>query len=359
MISSKDRQTSIELIDEAVSAGARESRASEILEIDARTIRRWKRQLIEIKQLNDLRKASAQVRRPANKLTEAEKKQIIELCNQAEFCSLPPGQIVPRLADEGRYLASESSFYRVLNEVDQVNRRGRANAPKTVAKPKGFKATSPNQVWSWDITFLASAIRGTFYRLYMIEDIFSRKIVGWEVHVTESAAQAGDLMRRSCLSEGIYEKGLVLHSDNGSPMKGATMLATLQKLGIVPSFSRPSVSDDNPYSESLFRTLKYTPAYPNKPFESIDTARQWVHTFVQWYNEEHRHSAIQYVTPGQRHRGEDEVILEKRKAVYMTAKSENPERWSGEIRNWDHVTEVWLNPPKDLSEKSQEMDLAA
>jgi len=359
MISSKDRQFVIELIDEAVNAGARQSHACEILEIDARTIRRWKRQWVDTKPLEDGRQSPAQARAPANKLTEQEKKQIIELCNQPEFCSLPPGQIVPRLADEGRYLASESSFYRILNEVDQVNRRGRANAPKTVLKPKGFKATAPNQVWSWDITFLASAIRGSFYRLYLIEDIFSRKIVGWEVHEEESSEHASKLIRKSCLSEGIYEKGLVLHSDNGSPMKGATMLATLQKLGIVPSFSRPSVSDDNPYSESLFRTLKYTPAYPSKPFEDIDTARQWVHTFVQWYNEEHRHSAIQFVTPGQRHRCEDKAILDKRKSVYMKAKSENPERWSGEIRNWNHVTEVWLNPPKDLSEKNQAMDLAA
>ena len=168
MISSKDRQIALELIGEAVSAGARQSRASEILEIDVRTIRRWKQQLIETRQLADSRKVSAQTRTPANKLTEQEKKQIIELCNQAEYCSLPPGQIVPRLADAGRYLASESSFYRVLKEVDQVNRRGRANVPKTVTKPKGFKAIKSNQVWSWDITFLASAIRGAFYRLYMI-----------------------------------------------------------------------------------------------------------------------------------------------------------------------------------------------
>ena len=191
------------------------------------------------------------------------------------------------------------------------------------------------------------------------EDIFSRKIVGWEVHETESAEHAGKLIRKSCLSEGIYKEGLVLHSDNGSPMKGATMLATLQKLGVVPSFSRPSVSDDNPYSESLFRTMKYTPAFPNKPFKSIDAARQWVHTFVHWYNEEHRHSAIQFVTPAQRHRGEDKLILEKRKSVYLNAKSKKPGRWSGEIRNWDYVSEVWLNPPNDLSETKQKPKLVA
>lgn len=138
-------------------------------------------------------------------------------------------------------------------------------------------------------------------------------------------------------------------------MKGATMLATLQRLGIVPSFSRPSVSDDNPYSESLFRTLKYTPAYPNRPFESLGAARQWVHRFVQWYNEEHRHSAIRYVTPGQRHRGEDLAILANRTRVYETAKAARPQRWSGDTRNWEPIGEVWLNSPKDnpLPERKQ------
>ena len=218
--------------------------------------------------------------------------------------------------------------------------------------PDSYKATAPNQVWSWDITCLASSIRGAFYRLYMVEDVFSRKIVGWKVHEEESAEHAGVLIRKACLAEGIHEAGLVLHSDNGGPMKGATMLATLQRLGVVPSFSRPSVSDDNPYSESLFRTLKYTPAYPAKPFESLTAAREWVHRFVQWYNEEHRHSGIRYVTPGQRHRGEDMAILAARKRLYEAARQARPERWSGDMRNWTPVTEVWLNPPRELQQAS-------
>ena len=183
---------------------------------------------------------------------------------------------------------------------------------------------------------------------HLIEDIFSRNIVGWEIHDNETAEHASVLIRKACLAEGIHEEGLVLHSDNGSPMKGATMLATLQKLGVVPSFSRPSVSDDNPYSESLFRTLKYLPAYPSKPFESIEAARRWVHQFVRWYNEEHRHSAIGYVTPSQRHQGLDTALLAARKAVYEAAKARHPARWSGPTRNWDPVAEVWLNPPKEL-----------
>ncbi len=202
-------------------------------------------------------------------------------------------------------------------------------------------------MWSWDITCLAAAIRGTFYRLYMVEDIFSRKIVGWEIHEQESAVHASSLISKACLREGIQSGDLVLHADNGGAMKGATMLATLQRLGVVPSFSRPSVSDDNPYSEALFRTLKYVPNYPDKPFESLESAREWVHVFVAWYNEDHRHSAIGFVTPAQRHRGEDADILVARKAVYEQAKARHPERWSGMTRDWSRKEVVWLNPAHD------------
>ena len=271
----------LDLIEETVAAGARRFKACEVLEIDVRTSQRWRKVLQGQADLADQRKAAAAERTPANKLSEVEREAIVTLCNQPEYRSLPPSQIVPRLADQGEYIASESSFYRVLRDVDQVNRRGRAQAPRKVAKPDGHRATAPNQVWSWDITFLAASIRGAFYRLYLVEDIFSRKVVGWEVHEDESAEHASVLIGKACLAEAIHEAGLVLHSDNGAPMKGATMLSTLQRLGVVPSFSRPSVSDDNPYSESLFRTLKYCPAFPNQPFASIEEARRWVHAFVQ------------------------------------------------------------------------------
>lgn len=337
----------INLIEEAVSTGARCGKACAVVEIDVRTLQRWKRRLVEGRTLGDMRGVAASKRVPANKLSEAERKAILAVCNQPPYRSLAPSQIVPRLADDGAYLASESSFYRVLRAADQLHRRGRAKAPRTVPKPQGYKARAANQVWSWDITFLASTLRGAFYRLYLVEDIFSRKIVGWEVHEQESAEHASVLIRKACLAEGIHQDGLVLHADNGGPMKGATMLATLQRLGVVPSFSRPSVSDDNPYSESLFRTLKYTPAYPRKPFESLEATRQWVHRFVQWYNHEHRHSAIRYVTPSERHGGKDAVLLKRREAVYEAARKRTPQRWSGKTRNWEPVAEVWLNPPKE------------
>jgi transposase InsO family protein len=347
MISTPDRRRAVELIDEAVADGASMPRACEELQISLRTYQRWTSTQGEVKA--DAR-PQAERPEPANKLSTQEKQQIIETCNREEYSSLPPSQIVPALADQGSYIASESSFYRVLKQADQLHRRGKAQAPRTVGKPTSHQASAANQLWSWDITYLATTIAGMFYRLYLVMDIYSRKIVGWEVHENETADHASRLIRKACLAEGVSVGGLVLHSDNGSPMKGATMLATLQRLGLVPSFSRPSVSNDNPYSESLFGTMKYTPAFPSKPFESLVAARDWVQGFVQWYNEQHRHSAIQFVTPAQRHRGEDHAILAKRKAIYEAAKQRNPQRWSGETRNWDPVGEVWLNP--ENSEKA-------
>lgn len=346
MIALGDRQMAIKLIEEAVAAGASRHKACAVLDITVRTLQRWQKAQREgVPQ--DRRKEAAAGRTPANKLSAEEQRKVLEICNRPEYRSLPPSQIVPILADQGIYIASESSFYRILREANQLHRRGKAEAPREVAKPKGYRADGPNQVWSWDITFLASSVRGAFYRLYLVLDVFSRKIVGWEVHTEESADHASTLIRKACLAEGVHESGLVLHSDNGGPMKGATMLATLQKLGVVPSFSRPSVSDDNPYSESLFRTLKYGPSYPSKPFDSIEAARKWVHGFVQWYNNEHRHSSIRYVTPNQRHSGEEASVLQQRQTVYEEARQRTPERWAREIRNWNQVGEVWLNQPTE------------
>ena len=178
--------------------------------------------------------------------------------------------------------------------------------------------------------------------------------------MNESADHASVLIRKACLAEGIREAaGLVLHSDNGSPMTGATMLATLQRLGVVPSFSRPSVSNDNPYSESLFGTMKYTPAFPSKAFESLTAARQWVDTFVRWYNHEHQYSAIKFLTSAERHNGQEHAILENRTAVYEAAKARNPQRWSGEIRNWTPVGAVWLNPENPESQIPEIREMAA
>jgi len=248
------------------------------------------------------------------------------------------------LADEGRYLASESSLYRLLRSAEQLTPRGRKAPPRP--RPQPWEATGPNQVWSWDITYLATTVRGTFFYLYLILDLYRRKIVGWEVYPEESAEHAAEVFKRAHLREGVGAADLVLHSDNGSPMKGATMLATLQHLGVVASFSRPSVSNDNPYSEAIFATCKGCPAFPEKPFASPTEARLWVAGFVAWYNETHRHSALKFVTPAQRHRGEDRDLLAQRDALYQAAKAANPQRWSGTTRNWEPPTSVLLNPGK-------------
>jgi transposase InsO family protein len=186
-----------------------------------------------------------------------------------------------------------------------------------------------------------------FYYLYMIVDIYSRKTICWEVHPFESADFGAKLLHKAILAEGCLLDPPVLHADNGGPQKGFTMKAKLEALGVTPSYSRPRVSNDNPYSESLFRTCKYRPDYPTHGFESIDTARKWVRKFVRWYNEDHLHSAIRFVTPAQRHRGEDETILANRRRVYEQAQQKHPNRWSGRSRNWQPVEEVWLNCPQE------------
>ena len=338
------------LIREACAAGARLEAACTVLGVSPRTLQRWTEKG-EVK--TDGRLAAARNRTPANKLGVAERQGILAVVNRPEFAGLPPSQIVPRLADQGKYLASESSFYRVLREAGQLAHRGKAKAPSG-RRPPAWVATGPNQLWSWDITYLAGTVAGLFFYLYLIMDVFSRKIVGWEVHTEQSSDHAAVLFRQAHLREGVAAGELVLHSDNGSPMKGATLLVTLQRLGVVASFSRPSVSNDNPYSEALFKTCKYRPGFPDQPFESVAHARTWVAGFVRWYNEEHCHSGIRFVTPGERHRGEDIAILEQRKAVYETARKERPERWSGDIRNWDRPATVSLNPDKSEHQKRLE-----
>ena len=217
-------------------------------------------------------------------------------------------------------------------------------------KPKALMASGPNQLYSWDITYLPTRVRGIFLYLYLVMDIYSRKVVGWQVYEEESSALAADLMTDICQREGVKRDCVTLHSDNGSPMKGATLLATLHDLGVIPSFSRPSVSNDNPYSESLFRTLKYRPEYPEDVFTNLHGARTWVRWFVDWYNNQHLHSSIQFLTPAQRHAGLDAEILARREQVYRDARARHPQRWSGNIRNCKPVGDVHLNPQKDTTE---------
>lgn len=281
---------------------------------------------------------------PMNKLSPTEVNAVLEVCNTPEMAHLPPSQIVPRLADQGVYLASEASFYRILKKHNQASKRGRARVGSKKKLPTSYTATAPNQVWSWDISYLPTRTKGMYFYLYLFEDIFSRKAVGAEVYPEETGELASELIQRAVMVEGCCKKPLVLHSDNGAPMKSSTLLAKLYELGITPSRGRPRVSNDNPYSESLFRTLKYCPQWPNKGFADIDEARLWVAEFIGWYNNEHRHSRISFVTPSQRHQGKDEAILKNRIHVYTKAKETNPLRWSRGIRKWAYIKGVELNP---------------
>ena len=239
-----------------------------------------------------------------------------------------------------------SSFYRVLRRHGELAHRGRAKEPVCRPRPTTFHATAPNQVWSWDCTWLPGPVKGLFFYLVMILDVYSRKIVGWEVFHTESAHHASLVIRRAVLAEGLIDQPLVLHADNGSPFKGATLLETLHALNITPSYSRPRVSNDNAFSEALFRTCKYVPGYPTGGFEGLRAARRWVAGFVRWYNSEHRHSAIRFVTPDERHRGADRAILARRDKLNQAARAKNPARWSGKTRNWDPIEVVSLNPER-------------
>ena len=344
MTSLTDRQSILEAVEQAVQAGARIEKASALIGISPRTLKRWKP---DRQALSDQR---PEAKRPTSghALSEDEKQQLLSLCNQAEYAHLPPSQIVPRLADQGIYIASESSFYRVLREAKQLQHRGRAKAPQKRTPPTSHQACAANQVWSWDITWLSAGVKGQFFYLYLILDIYSRKVVGWEVHERETAEQAATLIEKTCWAEKVpRHQPLVLHADNGSPMKGQTLQVKLQALGIESSYSRPRVSNDNPYSEAIFRTCKYRPNYPKQGFVSLKQAREWVLDFVRWYNEEHRHSAIQFVTPQQRHQGEDQAILAQRDAVYRKVQQRHPKRWSQDTRNWQPVGPVWLNPDRE------------
>ena len=349
LISDSDRIMAVELINEARENGSRLEPACKELGISVRTYQRWtedggvkvdQRPLIERPE-------------PKNKLSKTERQEIIKVSNTNDYADLPPSKIVPKLADEGRYIASESSFYRVLKDEKLNTHRAKTKKP-VKRKPPTHIATAPNQVWTWDITWLRAMIKGEHFKLYLVVDMFSRMIVAHEVWNTENAKNSKKLIRKAALSQeiAVKDKPLVLHSDNGSPMKGATFLATLEKLGVQSSFSRPRVSNDNPYSESLFKTMKYRPLFPDGGFKDINRAREWVASFVYWYNHQHLHSGINFITPYQRHYRLGTDIMEKRTETYKKAKAKNPERWSGDIGDWTLPEYVTLNP-MDESEIEQ------
>lgn len=351
-VSLADRILCIELVRDACQAGARKKACCELLGVDLRRLERWEKRPLE----GDQRKGPRT--KPQHTLTSEEKKTMIKIASSLPYRDLCPWQIVAKLADSGKYIASESSFYRVLKENNLLTHRERTK-PRVQGRPKALVAKNPNEIWSWDITYLKSSIKGKYYYLYLALDIFSRMIVGYKIEEEENSVHGAELIHKACEDQRISKNQLILHSDNGAAMKGATMFVTLQKLGVVPSFSRPAVSDDNPYSESLFKTLKYRPSYPDGAFASIEEARSWVGKFVTWYNTEHLHSGIRFVTPFCRHQGKDIAILKRRAIVYENAKIRTPLRWSGATRNWSPIREVHLNPPKETKNKLKTLIIQA
>lgn len=337
MIGTPDRQRAVSLITEAVAAGARRAAAARELGLTARTLERWQ----SAGTLTSDGRPSAARPAPRNRLSAEERASVLAIANEPRFADLPPTQIVPILADEGRYLASESSFYRILRAHDCQHHRGRARAPTAHPVPRHC-AQAPNELWAWDITYLPGPVRGMFFFLYLVLDIYSRQIIAHEVHEAESSQSAARLIEQAVARQGVAGKVLVVHQDNGSPMKGSAYLAKLAELGLTPSYSRPGVSDDNAYAESLFRTCKYRPNFP-AAFASIEQARTWMMSFARWYNHVHKHRNLKFVSPAERHRGEEKAIFARRIGVYEAARERNPERWSRNIRDWSLPKEVWLN----------------
>ncbi len=276
-------------IREAMVMGARLMVALGKAQISLRTWRRWQHN-------REDKRPSAPRLAPKNRLSIEEEQRILTLCHQAEYASLPPSQIVPRLADKGIYLASESTFCRVLHRQGEAHRRGRQRTTQRTRQVTTWKAVRANQVWTWDITWLPSKVKGRWFYLYLIEDLYSRKITGYEVYDVEQGELAAALVERSVIREKCWQHPLVLHADNGAAMKSQTLQMKLLALNITASHSRPRVSNNNAYVESLFRTLKYVPNWPSSGFSSFEIAREWVMSFVHWYNNEHRHSGIRYVT---------------------------------------------------------------
>ena len=324
------RQKAIELIGEAKASGATLSAACGEIGISLRTLKRWRKAFGGDGDGKDRRKGSP--RDVAHRLSEEERQRILLTCNQPEYASLPPGQIVPALADQGLYIGSESSFYRVLHQAGQCHRRGRARLPQEPRSVPRLQAESPNALWSWDISFLPTTVRGVWLYLYLVVDVWSPKVVAWDVAEVESAEIAADLVQRACLKERYrrpsgfgsrqgHQAPLILHADNGNAMRGAALESRLEELGVLRSFSRP--------------------------FACKAEACEWVAAFVDWYNHRHRHSGIKFVTPHQRHSGAATAICQQRAEVYEKARLANPTRWSRSTRCWRQPEEVWINKPTE------------
>lgn len=278
------------------------------------------------------------------RIPDAEREEIKDVLCSQRFGDLAPAQIYATLLDEGIYLCSERTMYRILAEHDLVRERRRGHRHRGHVPPR-VHATGPNQAWSWDITRLRGPVVRSWFYLYVVLDIFSRKIVTWSIDTIESDTVAKRLIERACQREGIDPDQLILHSDRGAQMTGNTVAELLEDLGVTRSLSRPRTSNDNPYSEANFKTAKYRPDYPDR-FESLQEARTWMRRFARWYNHDHYHSGIAYLHPADVHAGTADEIVAARQRVLDAAYANNPQRFRHRPpRAASPPNEAWINKP--------------
>ena len=345
MIPSEDRGVIVALLEEGISRGVSAKAIADLFGLATRTLRRWGLMIRAQGFSRDQRKGAT--RHVMHRFSEEERHQVLSTVNDPRFADLTPSQIVAILAEEGVYVGSESTIYRIMRQEGLLNHRGRSRPPREPREPPVLEATGIHQVLAWDITLLPGPVKGQFYYLYMVLDVWSRRIVGVEVHERECGELAKEFFDRVCRDEGIGSRSAtILHADNGAPMRSYTLAAKLAELGISLSFSRPRVSNDNAYAESWFRTMKYHQSYPVRRFRDLLSVRAWVDGFVDWYNAEHRHSGIKYVTPNQRHYGEADAICTIRQQTYEQARQQHPRRWARSPRDWSQPQIVQVNHPR-------------
>jgi putative transposase len=280
----------------------------------------------------------------ARALNQAEKIIVRQELNSERFQDQAPREVYATLLDEGQYLCSWRSMYRILAENDEARERRNQLRHPNYSKPE-LLATGPNQLWSWDITKLLGPTKWTYYYLYVILDVFSRYVVGWMIAERESATLAEELIAETCARQGIQPDQLTIHADRGSSMTSKSVAFLLADLGVTKTHSRPHVSNDNPYSEAQFKTLKYRPDYPSR-FGCQADARAWASTFFRWYNQEHHHSGLALLTPADVHYQRTEVVLQKRQIVLQAAYQKTPQRFVKGLPTLPQLPQaVWINPP--------------
>jgi putative transposase len=288
---------------------------------------------------------------PARALRPAERETVLACLHEERFQDRSPAAVYATLLDEGQYHCSIRTMYRLLEQRGESRERRDQLIHPPYKKPE-LLATAPNQLWSWDITKLLGPVKWTYFYLYVILDVFSRYVTGWMVAMQESAELAKRLIEGTCKKQRIQPGQLTLHADRGTSMSSKPVAFLLADLGVTKTHSRPHVSDDNPYSESQFRTLKYRPEFPDR-FGCIQDSRAFSQGFFRWYNEEHRHSGLGLLTPAMVHYGQTALILEQRQTVLDVAYRAHPERFVRQAPKPPCVpTEVWINKPADSDEKT-------